>query len=242
MKLTALAFALALGISSLCLAADDPFQGWTPEQLKTKILQLQKQVDELKSTGNAAMGSAAPSSPLAAAKAASADLKVDDFEGEMASLGGQWWTGKDDKMGSTIAPDPFVHEKGGADGKGYCGHIHGKLGANKEPWAWAAMSLSLPDGDLRGYKAVEFWAKGDGKVHNVKLDKKSVTDFASFSATFTAPAKWTKVTVPFSDFKQPDWGNKVDATFGDVEKLSFYPTTFESSYDFSIDNIKFIKQ
>ena len=227
LMISALAFALAVNAA----AAADPYQGWTPDQLKAKIGQLEKQVAALKAGGSAPAAAAA-----APAKPAAADLKIDDFEGDAASIGGMWWAGCDDKMGTTIAPNPFVHEAGGAEGK-FCGRIHGKLGANKEPWAWASLSITLPNGDLRGYKAVEFWAKGDGKTHNIRLEKKSVTDFANYSASFPTSSKWTKVTIPFSDFKQPDWGKQVDASMGDVEKFTFFPSTFESTYDFSVDGV-----
>lgn len=232
---------LSLVLVYPAIASDDPYEGWSVEQLKTKVIELQKQVDALKaSSDQSAMVAPKAATPT---KLRSSNLKIDDFEADDASVGGQWAVGHDTQMSTTAEPDPFVHQKGGApDGTGYCGRIHGTLGLNQAPWAWAALSLDLSDGDLSGYKAIEFWTKGDGNTHNLRLESKAVTDYAYFSASFVAPKKWTKVTIPLTDFKQPDWGAKVQENFSDVLKLAFYPTTFGSTYDFSVDNIVMIKQ
>lgn len=223
MRLKSLLFILALA-APLC-AGERPYEGWTPEQLKAEIERL-----------NAEIGSIKQFCPDLPPPAPSSDLKIDDFEGDTASIGVAWWAGTHDQAGSSIQPSPFVHAAGGAHGK-YCGRIHGHLGKDEHHDAWVAFNISPPDPDLRGYKAIEFWAKGDGKAHGVRLEKMSVRDYAHFEASFVAPEKWAKISIPFDAFKQPDHGKKVAASFRDINKIAFFPREFGSDFDLSIDDV-----
>lgn len=225
----ALALLLAL-LSALPLrAAEDPYKGWSSAQFVAEIRRLQQQVAELKQSSGVAI-------PVV-----TADLTLDDFEkaGD-STVGGQWWAGTHDGAGSTIAPDPFVHSEGGYNSK-FCGRVHGYLGKKEPKFAWVAFNLSLPDPDIRGYKALRFWVKGDGHTHSVRFEKMNVRDYAHFEASFVAPSEWTEVTIPFSEFKQPHWGKPVTAKFDDVNKVAYFPSAFDSEYDFSIDAVTLIR-
>jgi hypothetical protein len=228
---------------SVALFADaDPFDGWTLQQLKVKVAQLQKENKALKDQ-LASAPVASSVSATAAPVAAQGDRLLDDFEADQARTGQAWWTGADDnKLGTTLEPVPFVAKKGGSPvSPGHCGRIHGKLGAARDPWPWANLILAMDNEDLRGYSAISFYVKGDGLTHQVQFCKTSVKDFANFSAEFPTTKDWVKQTIKFSDFAQPSWGAQVPRVFNDVEKIQFVPGTPEAAFDFSIDDLTLVK-
>lgn len=232
-------FSLALGLALLPLAApaaEDPFAGWTEAQLKVKILQLHRENQELKA--KLAGGGAAPA-PVAKA---SAPLLLDDFEGDMARNGKAWWAGCDDnKLGTTLAPQPWAPSKGGSKASpGRAGRIHGTFGKNQDPWPWAALSLAMSDPNLSGYSALRFNAKGDGRTYVARIGRAAVKDFAHYAANFTAGKEWSTVTLRFADFAQPSWGAPVGGAFTDVEKIEFSPLMNEQPYDLWIDDVTLV--
>jgi hypothetical protein len=235
-----LGFLLLVGAWLLAPAlarADDAFVGWSDTQLKVKILQLQQENAELK-----AKLAAAPAAEAAPAKA-TADLLLDDFEGPTASNGQSWWTGCDaNNLGTTIQPQPFSPEKGGSPlSPGHSGRIHGHYGKNQAPWPWANLTLALAQHDIRSYRALRFYVKGDTGRYRVLLCRSTVKDFGYHSSDFDAPAKWTLVTLPLSDFVQPSWAQPQAADFKDIEKISFSPTTPDQDYDLGIDDLTLVK-
>ena len=239
MKFLPLALAAGLALAPMLLKADDPFAGWSDAQLKTKILQLQRENAALKSKG----GDAAAAPAAASSAKATANLLLDDFEGATAKNGNAWWAGCDDnKLGTTLQPQPWAPSPGGSkDSPGHCGRIHGHFGTSKAPWPYATLALALSNPDISGYSAVRFWAKGDGGTVRVQLCKLAVKDYASHEATFTAGSDWTLVTLPLSSFKQPNWGKPVGDVFNDVEKIAFGPVDGDKDYDFSIDDLTLLK-
>lgn len=248
LRSTTLALAGIFALATLAHADKDPFEGWTPQQLKVKVLQLQKENKELKDKLAAAPApatTAASASAPAAASAVTKDLLLDNFEADLASNGQSWWSGCDtDKIGTTLDPQPFVAEKGGSPASpGRSGRIHGKLGTDSghEPWPWASFALTLASPDISGYSAVSFYAKGDGGKYTIQLCKTAVKDFANYQAQFMAPKEWTKVTLKLSEFAQPSWGAPVAAVFTDVEKVQLNPTVGGAAYDFSIDDLTLVK-
>jgi hypothetical protein len=227
------------------MADDDPYKGWTSDQFKTEINKLKKQINELQlKDGLTAPAYSAEDSTFTDANGVT---KVDDFEKETPAFGNAWWEGCDqNKMGTTISPDPYTRIKGGSPkSPGYCAGMKGHLGPNEEPWAWASLTLSLGNNgmptDLTAYKALRFYTMGDGKEHVVSLQKTSVKDYADFQARFITPNKWTRVTIPFEKFAQPDWGAKLDRKFDDVKGISFAPGLNDADYDFKIDDLEFLK-
>jgi len=234
--------ALALGAALLPLAAraaEDPFAGWSDAQLKVKILQLQKENSELK----AKLSSAPAAGATATAAKAKAPMLLDDFEGDTAKNGQGWWSGCDDnKLGTTLQPQPWAAEKGGSkDSPGHAGHIKGHFGTAKEPWPWASASLKITDPDLSGYSAISFWTKGDGQKQRLVISRAAVKDFAHYYVEFTAPKAWTKVSIPLSSFAQPaTWGEKVPMAWNDVEKIDFMPLANDADYDIWFDDITLV--
>lgn len=232
---------LALGLALLApsaRAAEDPFAGWSEAQLKVKILQLHKENTELK----AKLAAPSASSGQASVAKASKEMLLDDFEGDMAKNGKAWWGGCDEnKLGTTLAPQPWVATKGGSKASpGKAGRISGTYGKNQEPWPWASLSLALADPNIAGYSALRFNVKGDGKAYVTRLARSAVKDFAHYAATFTAGKAWTTVTLKLSDFAQPSWGAAVSGGFTDVEKIEFSPTVNEQPYDLWIDDVTLV--
>jgi hypothetical protein len=240
--LLVVALVFAAGLS---WAEDDPYQGWNTGQLKAEIAKLKKQVAELQAKTDS--NSPDYSSGDSTLPGLNGVTKVDDFEKETPSLGNSWWEGCDqNKMGTTIAPDPYTRLKGGSPlSHGYCAGMKGHLGPNEEPWAWATLTLSLGNNgmpmDLTAYKAIRFYTMGDGKEHLIRLQKISVKDFADFEARFVSPKKWTQIIIPFEKFTQPDWGARLEKKFDDVKNIAFVPGLNDADYDFKVDDLELLK-
>ncbi|HEX2674271.1 MAG TPA: CIA30 family protein, partial [Polyangiaceae bacterium] len=92
--------------------------------------------------------------------------------------------------------------------------------------------------DLRGFRSVRFWAKGDGGRYSLVLAKQAVTDYDHFKQDFLAPSEWTQVALPMSGFVQAGWGKKFPAVFDDVVQLQFSPAEFSRPFDLSIDQVE----
>jgi beta-glucanase (GH16 family) len=173
---------------------------------------------------------------------------VDDFEKSGAAQNGGTWLSEMDPhdLGTTISPKPFAVASGGAPASpGHSAHISGHLGPSKAPWPYAVLSVDLmppsKPTDLRGFKAIELWVKGDGRQYRMQLTKSSVTDWGHFSVTISAPSSWTKLTFPLAQFAQPDWAKKVEATLQDVTHLTFGALEGDKDFDLSVDEIRFLK-
>src|SRR5487761_2609948 len=116
----------------------------------------------------------------AAAHVGVATLMVEDFEKATPRMA--WQVEHDEHgLGTTLAPDPFAPTPGGAPGSPLgCGRIHGHLGLNQAPWVWAQLRLALKPGfapaDLRAWKTLDFWVKGGGAMHRVRLSRASIQD------------------------------------------------------------------
>ncbi len=184
------------------------------------------------------------SSRAVGAATSSSSLLIDDFEKNLAYNGEAWNLGHDDNNVGTIAqPIPFVTEVGGAPGSaGRAARVKGKLGPLQAPWPWTAFQLTIKDGDLSKYKALRFWAKGDGQEHRAQLNKASIKDFAHFSVGFVATPTWTQYTFPLDSFEQPaTWGDKVPKTWEDVNLIAFMPGLKGQDFEYFIDRVELVK-
>lgn len=184
----------------------------------------------------------------AAAQArAETPLPIDSFDADAPKLGRSWETYMDENnLGTKV--DPFTVEKEGSP-KGFKGHgkFSGHMGQSKDPWPWAVLDLALEDDgpkDLSSYKALRFWARGDGKKHRVRIGRGAITDYCYPEMAFVAPKEWTLVTLPLADFKQPDWGKQVAAGFKDVTMVGFAALAPGDDEDFELrfTGIEFITE
>jgi hypothetical protein len=173
--------------------------------------------------------------------------KIDDFDGMQTGTGTGWWTGCDNnKLGTTLAPLPFAVEKGGSPSSPKaCAHIKGHYGKNQAPWPYAQLSIALDPSngpkDLKAFKGIQFYAKGDGKNYKVVIQKDSVKDYADYEYLFTAGKDWTLVTISFNQFSQPSWGKPVPPGFSDATVLKFCPSVNDADFDLYIDDVAFVR-
>ena len=92
---------------------------------------------------------------------------VETFESPQGTSGGFWCAFDHNGLGTKVSPDPFVLTAGGAPpSPGHSARYFGALGDNRPPYSWAQLQVFLnptkAPADLRGFRSVRFWAKGDG--------------------------------------------------------------------------------
>lgn len=168
---------------------------------------------------------------------------VEDFESPSGTSGGYWCAFDKNGLGTQVSPDPFVLTPGGAPpSPGFAAHYAGSIGDNRPPYSWAQLQVFLnrekgPQ-DLRGYRSVRFFAKGDGGRYSVGLIKQAVTDYDHFKQEFVAPSEWTFVALPISGFLQAGWGKRVPKSFDDVWQIQFSPAGYSHAFDLSIDHVE----
>ncbi len=178
-------------------------------------------------------------------------LLIDDFEkgGGANALGGSWSADCDQNhLGTVLNPLPFTPTAGGVPGsEKYAAHISGHLGRSVAPWPYAELTGSLNTSgtaaDLSDFKAIEFWAKGDGKFYSLVLARAAVEDYGNYRLDFKGAPEWTKVVLNFTDFKQPNWARQVPYKLSDVLFLAFEPNADFSDEDFDLwlDDITLVK-
>lgn len=167
-----------------------------------------------------------------------------DFEAGLGhALGGSWSPSFDKNgLGTVFNPDPPVWSEGGKNGQ-RAWHTWGHFGKSRAPWPYAALVASFPITDFEPVAALRFWTKGDGKRYGLSMQRSSVHDYAFPIATFEAPREWTLVELKSSDFKQPDWGQKVPGPFSDAIGLAFAPGPQfdDEDFDLWIDDVELVK-
>jgi hypothetical protein len=189
--------------------------------------------------------------PLAKGKALTATdgkVLVDDFESGKPQnlLGGPWQVQLDNGgLGTLVKNKDQFLVKDGANGSKFCARIFGHFGKMVAPWPYATLYTSLTNEepmDMSEFKAIEFWAKGDGKNYDVMVYPSQVTDYAQFRHAFTAPKAWAKVHMDLATFSQPDWGAKVPQDFSSVKEIQFAPSAMnDEDFDLSIDDVTLVK-
>jgi hypothetical protein len=178
-------------------------------------------------------------------------ILIDNFEkGKTTNLIlGEWMTDCDkNNLGTTVSPVPFKPSKGGCKGSTkYSAHIWGHFGKSQAPWPYVALTCTLAPGgsavDLSGFKAIEFWVKGDGKDYSFMLARAAVQDFCNFRKEFKSTSGWTKVTIKLADLTQPAWGKPVPFKLSDVLYVTFAPgaSFSDEDYDLSVDDVVLLK-
>lgn len=168
---------------------------------------------------------------------------VESFESAQGTSGGFWCAFDHNDLGTKVSPDPFELTPGGAPpSPGHGARYFGVVGDNRPPYSWAQLQVFLKSAkspaDLRGFRSIRFWTKGDGGRYAVVLAKQAVTDFDHFRQEFVAGSDWTEVVLPLSGFAQAGWGKKLAAVFDDVTQIQFSPAGFSRPFDVSVDHIQ----
>jgi hypothetical protein len=96
--------------------------------------------------------------------------------------------------------------------------------------------------DVSQYGALTFFAKGDGKSYQVKVEMASVEDYDYHQFVFTAPPEWRQFVIPLSLFKQQGWGQLVPFTRIDVRTVAWASVGphCDDSVQLSIDRVAFV--
>jgi Carbohydrate binding domain (family 11) len=184
----------------------------------------------------------APTPAPKATPASRAAWLVEDFESPQGKSGGFWCAFDHSGLGTQVSPEPFELTPGGAPpSAGHSARYFGVLGDNRPPYSWAQLQVFLNPAksakDLRGFRSIRFWVKGDGGRYSVSLTKQSISDYDHFKQEFVAPSSWTQVALPISGFAQAGWGKKQPAVFDDVMQIQFSPAAFSHPFDVSIDHV-----
>jgi Complex I intermediate-associated protein 30 (CIA30)/Carbohydrate binding domain (family 11) len=166
---------------------------------------------------------------------------LDQFEAQSPANGGVWGSEMDMNNLGTIAT---ARTEDSGDEQKHAIHLAGKLGKNGPPWPWATLAVNLEPNanlvDLSHVKGIRFKARGDGKPYKVAITRKAVTDYGTFSYTFSPSKAWKQYSVPLSKLKQPDWAKQVEPGWADSTSLQFQPTIGAASFDLWIDDVELV--
>ena len=163
-------------------------------------------------------------------------VNVADFEGPAVThgLGGSWSASFDkNSLGTLFNPQPLVWGAGGHTSE-HALHMWGHFGKSRAPWPFAALVADFEPTDFSPARSIRFWAKGNGKKYAAAIHRSAVHDYAFPSAPFATTAAWVLVELPLSDFRQPGWGQKVDAAWTDVNAIAFQPGAAFDDEDFDL--------
>jgi hypothetical protein len=168
---------------------------------------------------------------------------VEDFETALGRTGGFRCELDRNGLGTHVSPEPFQLTAGGAPpSPAHSARYFGALGDNRAPYSWAQLQVLLSRDksakDLREFRSIRFWVKGDGARYSVALIKQSVVDHDHFKQEFVAGTEWTKVELPISGFVQAGWGKKLATLFDDVEQIQFSPAAYARPFDLSVDHVE----
>jgi uncharacterized lipoprotein YddW (UPF0748 family) len=176
-------------------------------------------------------------------KGKQARLAIDDFEdGDLVNaLGGSWWTGADNNHLGTVLLDQPLRVSETARGKVL--GLRGHFGKNQAPWPSAFLSTAFNQGsqpvDLRAFKKLCFWARGDGGPLDVYLRRAVVKDYADYRFSVQPGAEWQHYELALRDFAQPSWAQAVPKGFADTTYLQFQPGgRDDADFWFQIDDVE----
>ena len=189
---------------------------------------------------------AAPPAKGRALAFSGASLKVSDFEspGLGHALSGTWSASFDkNSLGTVFNPEPTAWGNAGHE-SAHALHMWGHFGKSRAPWPFAALVADFEPTDFSPVRAIRFWAKGNGKKYSAALHRLAVHDYAFPIAIFPATATWAAVELPLGDFKQPNWGQKLDASWVDVNAIAFQPAPEfdDEDFDLWIDDLELVKR
>lgn len=141
-------------------------------------------------------------------------LLVDSFADCISKKGaGAWQGGSSTPKDSVIMFDRFVnHGETGCSMK--IRYDVSKKGAYNGAW------IKLGNLDLRHYKELVFWVKGDkkeGYTATFKIELKSSPEQAEYVIEGVTNS-WNRIVVPLNEFTTPSWASKIN--WNDVNELT----------------------
>ncbi|MDE3178754.1 MAG: CIA30 family protein, partial [Acidobacteriota bacterium] len=168
-------------------------------------------------------------------KSASQSGLVSDFDDGAVSarFGSGWSVSTDSLMGGKSTAQIKVVEGGVEGSKGsllISGHVAGEGGFS---WAGAMFSPGekpFTPADISSFKAVSFWAKGDGQTYTLMMFSSNLGPIPAMNS-FTAGPDWKQYTFPLSSFRGLDPHS--------IEGVLFAATSGPGDFKFQIDGVKF---
>jgi len=232
---------LSLNAPQLAEGADEP-------ALNAALLAVDQQLARLeirRADVQRALSAVPPATGRALAFAGPA-LLVDDFEGPGLShgLGGTWSASFDkNSLGTVFNPQPMAWASAG-HASAHALHLWGHFGKSRAPWPFAALVADFEPADFSSVRALRFWAKGNKKQYSASLHRLAVHDYAFPGAAFAVTAAWSLIELPLVGFKQPNWGQQLEASWADVNAIAFQPAASFDDEDFElwIDDLELVKR
>jgi hypothetical protein len=176
-----------------------------------------------------------PTATTAAAPVATATGLVADFESAevRAEFGSGWQTSTDTMMGGTSTATMTIVQGGANSSRGAL-EVRGTI-ADGAPFPWAGAmffpaATPMAPVDASKYKALVFWARGDGGTHQVMLFAARLGNIPA-AAPFTPGPEWREVVLPFSAFSGIDGS--------DLRGVLFSAGSKPGAFRFEIDDVRF---
>jgi hypothetical protein len=160
---------------------------------------------------------------------------VSEFDdGSAKAVFGAGWIVSTDAIAGGKSTATMEVSPGGAGGSAGSLAVAGEVAAGL-PYAWSGVLYSpgpamFQAANLSGKRAIRFWAKGDGQTYRVMLFSQA-RGRMPLAETFTAPAEWTEVTIPFQEFEGYDGR--------DLQGVCFAAGPKAGSFAFRIDGVRF---
>jgi imidazolonepropionase-like amidohydrolase len=176
----------------------------------------------------------ASAATASAAAAPATDGTVSQFDGGevAAAFGSGWQTSTDTMMGGTSTAAMAVI-KGGANGTPGALQITGTLaGGAAYPWAGAMFfpgPAPMAPADLSRFKTLVFWARGDGREHQVMVFAARLGNIPA-TQSFTAGPAWQEFVMPLAAFSGIDGS--------DLRGVLFSAGPTPGAFTFAVDEIR----
>jgi hypothetical protein len=163
------------------------------------------------------------------------DGVVSDFDdGSTKSMFGAGWMVSTDAMAGGKSTATMNVVSGGASGSAGALAVSGDVGAGL-PYAWSGVMFSpgtavFQPANVSSRKVISFWTRGDGQTYRVMVFSQSRGQMP-IQQTFTAPAEWTQVSIPFAKFDGIDGKDLMAVVFAAGPK--------PGAFSFQIDAVRF---
>ena len=160
-------------------------------------------------------------------------IKSDEFLDKVYVGRGFWFYYSDSQSNATLLYEPCSIQKNANQNDLIllgCAKLAGQL-SSKDGYIGIGYSLN-PNGmpvDITPFSEITFFAKGDGKTYQVRLETDSVKDYDFYSYAFDAPREGKQFTIPIASFRQGGWGGHVAFSGKDVKAITWVPTDKNNS-------------
>lgn len=94
--------------------------------------------------------------------------------------------------------------------------------------------------DISPYKALHFWAKGDGAPVRIQLESAGITDHDYYQTVFTPDSEWRQYIIPLSQFSQRGFGAPKPFLGTDIKAVIWLNATITGKpMNLALDQVSF---